>query len=105
MADLAQSSTFHGLPLLVGNNLSYRYLESMEFTAGLGAKDARLTLIPGDNGENREQGGKKYKRSGNHGENDAFTRCLKEGRQAHFYLPDSSLSVIYAQSPIARLTF
>jgi len=50
----------------------------MEFTAGLGEKDARLTnhvhQIPSDNVENREQGGKKYKRSGNHGENDAFTR-------------------------------
>ena len=37
-----------------------------------------------NNGENRQQGGKKYNRSGNHGENDAFTRCLKR---------DSSLSV------------
>jgi len=50
----------------VGNNPLQRYLESMEFTAGLGAGDARLTFQPGDNGENREQGGKKYKRSGNH---------------------------------------
>ena len=53
----------------------------MKFIAGLGAKDARLTFQSGDNGENREQGGKKYKRSGNHGENDEFT--LEEGRPAH----------------------
>jgi len=69
----------------------------MAFTAGLGAKDARLTFQPGDNGENREQGGKRYKRSGNHGENDAFT--LEEGRPAHFTLFDTSLSAIYHCGP------
>jgi len=53
----------------------------MEFTAGLGAQDARLTCISGNNGENRQPGGKKYNRSGNHGENDAFTKCLKRGDQ------------------------
>jgi len=46
----------------------------MEFTAGLWAQDARLTCIPGDDGENRQPGGKKYNRSGNHGENDVFTQ-------------------------------
>ena len=57
------------------------HLEHIEFTAGLGAKDARLTCMPGDNDENRQPGGKKYDRSGNHGENDAFTQCLKRGDQ------------------------
>jgi len=58
----------------------------MEFTAGLGAQDARLTCIPGNNGENRQPGGKKYNGSGNHGENDAFTRCLKKGDFAYLIL-------------------
>jgi len=44
----------------------------MEFTAGFGAQDARLTRIPGNNGENKQPGGKKYNRSGNHGENNVF---------------------------------
>jgi len=72
----------YGLSMLVVYTFSQCHLESMEFTAGLGAKDVRLTFIPGDDGGNREKGGKKYKRSGNnHGENDAFTRCLKRGDQ------------------------
>ena len=80
------------------------YLEYMEFTAGLGAQDARLTcFIPGNNGENRQPGDKKYNRSGSHGENDAFTKCCK-GETSSLNLPDSSLSIIYAQySPIQGL--
>jgi len=77
----------------------------MEFTAGLGAQDARLTCsIPGNNGENRQPGGKKYNKSGNHGENDAFTQCGR-GETSSLHLPDSSLSVIYAQSSPHGLFF
>ena len=74
---------FYGFPFLHRDNSRQGYLEYMEFTAGLGAQDARLTWssIPGDNGENSQQGGKKYNSSGNHGENDGFTRCLKRGDQ------------------------
>ena len=50
------------------------HLQYMEFTAGLGAQDARLTCIPSDNGENRQPGGKKYNRSGSHGENEKTMR-------------------------------
>jgi len=68
------------------HNSSQGHLEFVEFTAGLGEKDARLTShSPCDNGENREQGSKKYKRSGNHGENDAFTRYL-EGNSSLYRL-------------------
>ena len=56
----------HRFPLLWLYNSREGYLEYMEFTAGLGAQDARLTFIPGDNGENTQPGGKKYNRSGNH---------------------------------------
>ncbi len=54
----------------------------MEFTAGLEAQNARLTCQPAGSdiaGKNRQLGGKKYKRWGNHGEKDAFTLSLKRG--------------------------
>ena len=71
---VSRQQGFHRFPLLWLYNPCEGRLEYMEFTAGLWAQDARLTCIPGDDGENRQPGGKKYNRSGNHGENDVFTQ-------------------------------